>query len=110
MLDIKGCKGKGKKPKMGQKFHAEHGWLFLIHILDYGILIVRCALIVRKHLILVNTAERDSPLTLLSKHFCVDKAESFHFTGHGLKKKFAPSLASSSECEAGTACCAVLLT
>lgn len=61
MLDIKGCKGKGKKPKTGQKIHAEHGWLFLIHILDYGILIVRCALIVRKCLILVNTGERDSP-------------------------------------------------
>lgn len=47
---------KGKKPKTGQKFCAEHGWLFLIRILDYGILCTYC-----KKIILVNTGERGSP-------------------------------------------------
>lgn len=62
---------------MAQKFCAEHGWLFLIHIVDYGILCIYC----KKRLDTGKHQREGSTPALRSKHFCADEVEGFPFDG-----------------------------
>lgn len=97
---------KANKPKTEQNFCAEHGWLFLICTLDYGILCVH-----RRKIFDIGKPwrERCPPRPA----FVQTKLKESPFTGHGAEKQFVPSLASRSGCKSGTAalpvCCAVLL-